>query len=323
MTSHAHAQAVRPDATVDGIVTHGVYQVATGKWGPGERLPSVRRAAELWAVDPRVVLKAYRRLDGLGLVEARPRSGYFVARGPEPGRVGRHRHELARLFERFQGQVLAETGLSPLGVFHYFAHLARIRALDAPPCAFVECTATQARGHADEVAARLGVPCLAWTTAELTPGLGRLPDHVRTLLVSAFHGSEVEELARGTERELTVVPLEVAGSLFDALPMGAERAILFESDETEARNILADVASLEPPLELVHEVVSDADEALEALLGRGRRDAPLALLSPRLYGAVEPRWREHPRVREVAFRVRTDAWPAVADAIGLPLGSLT
>ncbi|MCZ6597685.1 MAG: hypothetical protein O7B99_08615, partial [Planctomycetota bacterium] len=53
----------RPAPGVEGLVTHGLYQIATGKWRPDGRLPSVRRAAELWSVDPRVVLRAFQRLE--------------------------------------------------------------------------------------------------------------------------------------------------------------------------------------------------------------------------------------------------------------------
>ena len=317
VTMSPPTHSVRPGPGVDGLVTHVFYQIATGKWRPGARVLSVRKAADLWGVDPRVVLKAFGRLEQLGLLEARPRSGTFVAEGPEPARVARHRHELERLFDRFRAEVREETGLSPLGAFHYFAHLANIRAREFPPCAFVECTPTQARGHADEVFARLGVPCLPVTLAELTPGLKRLPDHVHTVLISAFHASHARPLAKGSDRTFTAVPIEVSGELLSALPDGVGEAVLFESDETEARNILADVRAIGVPLALSYEVVEDVDAALASFDGDGR----LALLSPRLWGAVDPSWRDHPSVFQVAFQVSEDAWPAIADTIGLPLGS--
>jgi DNA-binding transcriptional MocR family regulator len=48
----------------------------------GEHLPSVRELATRRKVSIGTVLQAYRRLEDAGLIEARPRSGYFVAARP-------------------------------------------------------------------------------------------------------------------------------------------------------------------------------------------------------------------------------------------------
>ncbi len=57
-----------------------------GALRPGERLPSVRSLCRSRSVSPATVLHAYENLESAGLVEARPRSGYFVslARQPTP-----------------------------------------------------------------------------------------------------------------------------------------------------------------------------------------------------------------------------------------------
>lgn len=46
----------------------------------GDRLPSIRRATRSYRVNPGTVLRAYRDLDARGLIESRPRSGYYVRR---------------------------------------------------------------------------------------------------------------------------------------------------------------------------------------------------------------------------------------------------
>lgn len=51
----------------------------TGSLHPGERLQSVRAAAEALDVDPRAVMEAYRVLESERLVEIRPRSGVYLA----------------------------------------------------------------------------------------------------------------------------------------------------------------------------------------------------------------------------------------------------
>lgn len=52
--------------------------IASGALGPGHRLLSVRKCAQQNGVSVSTVLIAYRRLEDLGLVEARPQSGFYV-----------------------------------------------------------------------------------------------------------------------------------------------------------------------------------------------------------------------------------------------------
>lgn len=61
---------------------------------PGDRLPSVRQASAERRVSPSTVFQAYYLLEARGLVESRPRSGYYVtraavARPPEPEQASR------------------------------------------------------------------------------------------------------------------------------------------------------------------------------------------------------------------------------------------
>lgn len=54
---------------------------------PGERLPSVRRTCQQRGVSPSTVFQAYGLLEVRGLVEARPRSGYYVRAQRRPARA--------------------------------------------------------------------------------------------------------------------------------------------------------------------------------------------------------------------------------------------
>lgn len=308
------------EGRVASLVTRCVYEIATGVWAPGDKLPSVRQAEEKWGLDRRMVMKAYRRLEALGLVEAVDRSGYYVARGSELGRVARHRHELEALYARFADAVDAETGLSPLGVFRYFAHLAEQRAARQPTVAFVECTAAQANGHAREVADRLGVPCLALTTGEIAGRRARIPAHVRTLLVTGFHYGELKPLAGDDELDLVNVPIEVAPQLKDKLERARGEIVILEFDETEAAHIQRDLEKIDPDLSADIEVVTDVNSVLSAMLPTSGGSRVLAMLSPRVWGAAASRWRTHDQVGLVQFQVVERAWPSIADAVGLPLG---
>lgn len=67
-----------------GTITEALRQrivagLHLGVFRQGDRLPSVRALAREFDADPRVVLAAYRQLEGEGLAEVRARSGIYVA----------------------------------------------------------------------------------------------------------------------------------------------------------------------------------------------------------------------------------------------------
>ena len=53
--------------------------IASGALTVGSRLPSIRRTAGVWDVGIPTVVQAYQLLEARRVIEARPRSGYFVA----------------------------------------------------------------------------------------------------------------------------------------------------------------------------------------------------------------------------------------------------
>lgn len=64
--------------------------IAEGVLRPGDKLLSVRQASRAHAISPITVTQAYHLLESRGLIEARPKSGYFVRARlgcalPEPG----------------------------------------------------------------------------------------------------------------------------------------------------------------------------------------------------------------------------------------------
>ncbi|HKU45776.1 MAG TPA: GntR family transcriptional regulator, partial [Burkholderiales bacterium] len=62
--------------------------IRAGTLRAGERVPSVRRLSNQQRVSVSTVLQAYQRLEDIGVIEARPQSGYYVRRQsggvPEP-----------------------------------------------------------------------------------------------------------------------------------------------------------------------------------------------------------------------------------------------
>ncbi len=57
------------------------HAIRLGMLVPGDQLPIVRDVVESMAINPNTVLKAYRELEGKGLVAGRPGLGTFVERG--------------------------------------------------------------------------------------------------------------------------------------------------------------------------------------------------------------------------------------------------
>lgn len=57
--------------------------IADGRLRRGERMPSIRRAAELYRISRTTVQNAYFQLAAEGYIYAKPQSGYFVAGGPK------------------------------------------------------------------------------------------------------------------------------------------------------------------------------------------------------------------------------------------------
>lgn len=314
-----------PDLSLQGkpeaILRHCVYMIATGQWSAGERLPSIRQCEQEWGVHRLTVHKAYKRLAEMGLAESRPRSGYYVAGGGTVQRASEHRHELERLHERVARMVRGTTGLSVLGVLRYLTEVEEIRRREDPECAFVECTATQAEGHAAEIAGRLRLPVAALTTAQVAGRRTRVPRRIRTLLTSPFHLEELRPLASPPELTVTAVPIEVSPEISRQLPAGTKELVLMESEENMAEHIAEDLKRLLGGAGIRVVLVAGTGRDLDRRLSDKPDDeAPVTLLSPRLWGSLDPEHRSDPRIHQVTFRVRDEAWPRVAEAIGLPLG---
>nr|WP_244474760.1 MULTISPECIES: PLP-dependent aminotransferase family protein [unclassified Rhizobium] len=53
-------------------------RIASRSLGPGAKLPSIRKAADLFGVSPSTVVEAYERLVADGVIQSRPGSGFYV-----------------------------------------------------------------------------------------------------------------------------------------------------------------------------------------------------------------------------------------------------
>lgn len=81
------ARAAAPEAPIYRQLCERIAAlIHSGALHRGDRLPSVRHMAQQQGVSLSTVLQAYRELEAQRLIEARPRSGYFVSAMPPPPR---------------------------------------------------------------------------------------------------------------------------------------------------------------------------------------------------------------------------------------------
>src|SRR5262249_32007255 len=66
------------------IVNQVKYLVASGRLAPGEELPPIRTLAEQLLVNPNTVARAYRELEGAGIVTKRRTTGTYVSDAGSP-----------------------------------------------------------------------------------------------------------------------------------------------------------------------------------------------------------------------------------------------
>ena len=296
----------------ESIVKDCVYRIATAAWQPGERLPPLRQAARAWNANHLTVLRAYRRLVELGLATSRERSGFFVA---EPTTPPAEDAGLERLYATVARDLRQRGVASVVGAFRQLAEIAQARAQQQPECAFVECTAFQARGHAGEIEARLGIPCAA-----LTVGTA-LPAGVRALVTTGFHRDEVARRARRRRARVLTVPIELSPDLVAGLRDSAAAEILVCAlDAGVAVHFAADVARSLGTGAVVRSEAC-AVEDLEALLRKPRRRRAV-VLSPSLWQAAGERRARGAHLHPFAVRIVPSAWRGLAERLGVPLAAL-
>src|SRR5688500_1305902 len=73
-----------PPLKIDFVVNSIMMQVRAGALRLGQRLPSIRDEAQRLGIGKNTVVEAYLRLVSQGVLQAKPGSGYYVARTPAP-----------------------------------------------------------------------------------------------------------------------------------------------------------------------------------------------------------------------------------------------
>jgi DNA-binding transcriptional regulator YhcF (GntR family) len=309
----------------DSVYDHCLMMIGCGKWPAGMRLPSIRDAEKEWGVNRIAIQQAYKKLALQGIVISKSRSGYYVTSQESIQRISDHRVELENLYQTFSDTIAKTTGRAPLPVFRYLAKLAQIRDKEAPMCAFVECTLTQAKDHAREVTDRLGLSVMPMTVEDIAGNENRIPQHVSVLLTTYFHSAQLMPLRKSSRLEVVAVPVEVSPQLVELVKHSRDVLILLETEQQTARTVADDAGRILncPPLDI--KITSDIHADLTDMLASlHSAEVPelFVLVSPHEWSSIDQRWRDHPNVQLVPFQIREEAWDLIADVVGMPFGAL-
>lgn len=176
-------------AIVDRLRQYIVAGLHLGGLAARDRLPSTRTLAERLGVNPRRVMRAYHDLETAGLVERRPRSGFFVAcsaaRPPDA----------LPAFDQWAidtAVAAGELGVPPVALADSLRERLATPTLVA---ACIECNEDQRYGLAIELARDYGMETMEVPLEQVAAA------DVRSLLpaadaffTTAFHASEVRRL---------------------------------------------------------------------------------------------------------------------------------
>jgi len=108
-----------------------------GRLHPGDRVPSVRRLADLTGINPKTVHRAYTALAGEGILEVRPGSGTFVTERRSGADGLPSSQGLLGALDRFRAEA-TRLGLAP-AVLSRFLHCCLADGLRDLPVGIVEC----------------------------------------------------------------------------------------------------------------------------------------------------------------------------------------
>lgn len=273
------------------------YRIATGRIAPGQRLPSVREAAETWAVNLHTVRRAYAELSERGLVEIQGPRGTRVLDTPDQPLRTRQRDELDAFLQRVLSEGHVRHGLERHELVQLLANWSPAQPSTADVVHVVECSETQCEDHVREIEERWEVEAKPWCLSRS----GEPP--AGPIVATYFHYSEVRRRWPHRLHEIRFTAIQPDPRLPSdprTLPDSGGRVTLTlcEFDEPMACNIAADLSVLFPAdrYRVSTRVVTPGSPLLEA---PGQRRP--VLLSPRVWDSLEPAERTDPRVIKIVY----------------------
>lgn len=298
------------------IVQQCIYEIATGKWPQGAKLPSVREAEKLWNVHRLTVMAAYHELEKIGLIHSRDRSGYYVS---ENSPYQESDTELTSLFQKLERLVKKETKYNTVYVFKLFSAMAVSKSKEAPAHAFLECTPHQAQDHANEIFEMFNVHVSAVCLPDSTTQAPEIPQSVKGLLTTGFHIKEVNALGKKLGLPVNNVPIEVDRSVITKATESVSKAVVVELESNMSGSIAQDIQAIAGELSIDQRLVTDVEEEVTDLLKSSVHE--LILLSPRVWGRVSANIKKDKRVKLIRFRISDSSWKQLSNALKIPFSA--
>ncbi len=285
-------------------------RIRAGEIGPGDRLATLRDAAEAWGVHLHTVRHAYAELAREGLVTSKGRAGTRVS---APGPAAETDSSPGASSDRFLDSLVASArrqhGWSADELMLRLAsHLAG--ETSGPPAVHVvECSRAQAEDLATQISSVFGVEAVGHCLEELE----QLPEG--SVVATYFHYNEIRRrwpLRLSETHFVGIAPMAgLARVLERRLGRPPAQALVAETDQPTAEAVAADVvAALGPSKIEVQSVVLSVDAELPA----GEPDAPV-LFPPRTWASLSDEQRSAPY--RFPLRYVFDAFELQALANGL------
>ncbi|NUO39658.1 MAG: GntR family transcriptional regulator [Gemmatimonadaceae bacterium] len=293
---HQLAEAIRAD-------------IAAGALAPGDRLPPLRAAADVWGVNLHTVRHAYRALAESGLVRTAGR-GSIVLRADSPTSPPVPDEDV---ITRFLREAREQHGLSLHDIRRQLERQIRGAGPEVPDVLeprpipeprigstvvhVIECSTWQALDLAQQVQERWQVTAKPWSLERA----GEPP--AGPLVATYFHYNDIR--ARWPKRLAQVQFASIrpdpalAGRVRGIVPTEARTTvILCEREAEKARNIAADLAAVLPsPTFEIRTLVSNNPTTALHVAGKTQP----VLFAPRIWGALGPVERADPRAVEVRY----------------------
>lgn len=253
------------------------YQISTGEFQPGERLPTVRELAAALRVNANTIRNVYQRLQEEGWVVARRKIGTVVA-DPLPAD---HQVELEAVVEQAFAAAAAH-GISPDTLAAAaFAQAAQCVAPDARNVVFCECTIDGTEAYRRVLEDALGAQLESLQVA-IIDDLPRLLANggVDAVITTAWHAGQVRALLN----DVPLVTLMAGRDYIDAvhelgaLTSGSTVVVISPSPEPR-RNVMEMIADLSPGLRVLGAVTPDdpAVATADLVIAWARDGAPMAV----------------------------------------------
>lgn len=253
------------------------YQISTGEFGPGERLPTVRELAAALRVNANTIRTVYQRLQDEGWVVARRKIGTVVA---DPLPVS-HQSQLEAVVEQAFALAAAH-GISPDTLAAAtFAQAAQCVAPQARAIVFCECTVDGTEAYRRVLADELGGQLDSLEVTMIDRLADRLAEGgVDAVVTTAWHTGHVRPIVG----EVPLVTLMAGHDYLDAvhelagLPPGSTVAVVALAPEPR-RNVMEMVADLSSELRIVGAVTPDDPVIAEAdvVIAWQRDGAPMEI----------------------------------------------